>query len=95
MDIKDFKVGQTVYVELTGNAKRGLSQDELIEEWEIILVGRKYVHARKKGCLFHPVKFEKQYWNSEEKFVEYTDFCVNHILYPSLQDIKNSNEKRI
>ena len=41
MDIKDFTVGQKVYVELTGNAKRYKKEDELIEEWEVVKVGRK------------------------------------------------------
>lgn len=32
MNIKDFKVGQTVYVELTGNASRGKTPEQCIEE---------------------------------------------------------------
>lgn len=45
MNIKDFKVGQTVYVQLTGNAAKRSS--ECIEEWEITSVGRKYIKAGK------------------------------------------------
>lgn len=49
MGIKDFKVGQTVYVELTGNASRGKTAEHCIEEWEITSVGRKYIRAGRKS----------------------------------------------
>lgn len=49
MGIKDFKVGQTVYVELTGNASRGKTAEQCIEEWEITSVGRKYIRAGRKS----------------------------------------------
>ena len=40
MNIKDFKVGQTVWVELTGDTSRGKTAEQCIEEWEITSVGR-------------------------------------------------------
>ena len=49
MDIKDFKVGQNAFVRLTGNAGKGKSGDELIEEWEVISVGRKLIKAKRMG----------------------------------------------
>ena len=49
MDLKDFKVGQTVWVQLTGNEARGKHGDELIEEWEVVTVGKTYIHAKKNG----------------------------------------------
>ena len=61
MDIKDFKVGQNVFVRLTGNASRGKKGDELIEEWEIISVGRKLIKAKRKGWSdTNAVTFEKK-----------------------------------
>lgn len=90
MDIKDFKVGQTVYVELIGNAKRGRCSEELIEEWEVAKVGRKYVHAQKKGSIF-PVVFEKNEYDGN--FVEKTDISVDYILYASKSEIEEKFER--
>lgn len=45
MRIKDFKVGQTVFVEQIENAKRRKGGKEIIEEWEITKVGKKYIYA--------------------------------------------------
>lgn len=70
MNIKDFKVGQTVYVELTGNASRGKTPEQFIEEWEVTSVGRKYIKACKKesGIFRFETTFEFQDYN--ERFVE-------------------------
>ena len=92
MDIKDFTVGQKVYVELTGNAKRYKKEDELIEEWEVVKVGRKYVYARKKGCNT-AVKFEKKdYGTYKEQFVEKTDYSEDYILYASKKELEENIE---
>lgn len=93
MNIKDFKVGQTVYVELAGNASRGKAPEQRIEEWEITSVGRKYIIAVKKNpdsLLYKPV-FE---WSeSYGRFVEKTRCSVNYILYPTRHEIEESREK--
>lgn len=61
MDIKNFIVGQTVYIRLVGNASRGKSEDSLIEEWEIIYIGRKLIKAKRKGWPdYSAVTFEKK-----------------------------------
>lgn len=93
MNIKDFKVGQTVYVELTGNASREKSTEECIEEWEITSVGRKYIKACKKesGILRFETTFE--YNDCYERFVDKTDYCVNYILYTTMQEIEEKHEK--
>ena len=91
MDIKDFKVGQTVWVQLTGNASRGKHGNELIEEWEVVTVGKKYVHARKKGCSF-PIKFEKRQYGYSGSFVEKTNCCVDYILYASKDELEDEIE---
>ena len=91
MDLKDFKVGQTVWVHLTGNEARGKHGDELIEEWEVVTVGKKYIHARKKGCGFQTV-FEKREFGYSVKFVQKTDGCVNYILYASKTELEEELE---
>ena len=48
MKKEGFKVGQTVYVYLIGDAARRKKTDEKrIEEWEVISIGRKYIKAKK------------------------------------------------
>lgn len=93
MDIKDFKVGQIVYIRLTGNASRGKSEDALIEEWEIVSVGRKLIKAKRKGwsdaCA---VTFEKREHGYRNMFIEKTDICVNFILYGSKKEIEDELE---
>lgn len=93
MNIKDFKVGQTVYVELTGNASRGKATEQCIEEWEITSVGRKYIKAGRKsdGTIWRETTFE--YRENYEKFVEKTDYCVDYILYMTRQEIERKFEK--
>ena len=91
MNLKDFKVGQTVWVQLTGNEARGKHGDELIEEWEVVTVGKKYIHAKKKGY-FYPTVFEKREYGYYEKFVQKTEGCVNYILYASKAELEEELE---
>lgn len=93
MNIKDFKVGQTVYVELTGNASRGKTAEQRIEEWEITSVGRKYIKAGRKsgGRIWREITFE--YRESYGRFVEKADCCIDYILYTTRQDIGRKFEK--
>lgn len=93
MNIKDFKAGQTVYVELTGNASRGKESEQCIEEWEITSVGRKYIKAGKRayGRIWRERTFE--YRENYKRFVEKTDYCVDYILYLTRQEIEEKHEK--
>lgn len=93
MSIKDFKVGQTVYVELTGNASRGKNAEECIEEWEVSSVGRKYIKAGKRsdGRIWGERTFE--YRENYKRFVEKTNRCVDYILYTTRQEIEEKHEK--
>ena len=94
MDLKDFKVGQTVWIRLTGNAIRGKRGDELIEEWVIDKIGRKYITASKKTGYPRGIIFEKSdYYVYEGRFVEKTYYCVNYIMYETEQDIRGEIEK--
>lgn len=93
MNIKDFKVGQTVYVELTRNASRGKTPEQCIEEWEITYVGRKYIEALKKDS--DPFLFKTVFeWREEHKsFVQKTAHSINYVLYPTRQEIEEKHEK--
>lgn len=92
MDLKDFKVGQTVWIRLTGNAIRGKCGDELIEEWVIDKIGRKYITASKKTGYPKGIIFEKGY-GCKDIFVEKTDYCVDYIMYETEQEIRDEMEK--
>lgn len=44
------KVGDTVYIRLDGNAARCIRTDEeLIQEWKVTRIGRKYIYAKRQG----------------------------------------------
>lgn len=93
MNIKDFKVGQTVYVELTGNASIGKTAEQCIEEWEITSVGRKYIKAGRKsdGRIWGETTFE--YRENYDRFVQKTDYCADYILYKTRKEIERKFEK--
>ena len=93
MDLKDFKVGQTVWIMLTGNAIRGKHGDELIEEWVIDKIGRKYITASKKTGYPKGIIFEKRGYGYEDRFVEKTNYCVDYIMYETEQYIRDEMEK--
>lgn len=92
MVLKDFKVGQTVWIRLTGNAIRGKCGDELIEEWVIDKIGRKYITASKKTGYPKGIIFEKGY-GYKDRFVEKTDYFVDYIMYETEQEIRDEMEK--
>ena len=93
MNIKDFKAGQVVYVELTGNASREKTPEQCIEEWEITSVGRKYIKAGKwsDGRICEERTFE--YREGYKRFVEKTDYCIDYIIYLTRQEIEEKHEK--
>ena len=76
----DFKVGQTVFVQLIGNRKPKRGEPNICEEWEIVKVGRKYIHARAKGSGW-VIPFEYVYYGGTERWVEKTDGCKDYLLW--------------
>ncbi len=93
MNIKNFKVGQTVYIELTGNASRGKAKEKCIEEWEITSVGRKYIKAGKPsewGIIGETIFEYNDYY---KRFVQKTDCCIDYILYAVRREIEEKYEK--
>lgn len=93
MNIKDFKVGQTVYVELTGDASRGKEPEQCIEEWEITSAGRKYIKACKKESRIFRFETTFEYRENYGGFVQKTDRCVDYILYLTRQEIEEKHDK--
>lgn len=93
MSIKDFKVGQTVYVELTRNASRGKTAEQCIEEWEITSVGRKCIKACKKESGIFRFETTFEYNDFDGRFEEKTDYCISYVLYPTRQEIEEKHEK--
>ena len=55
---EDFRIGQTVYVHLIGDAARGKKSEECIKEGEVTSVGRKYLTVKEKKCGIWEVKFD-------------------------------------
>lgn len=92
MNIKDFKVGQTVYVQLTGNAAKRSS--ECIEEWEITYVGRKYIKAGKpyNGQIWSDITFE--FDEDYGAFMEKTQCSIDYLLYATKQEIEDKIERK-
>lgn len=94
MNIKDYKVGQNVYIRLTGNAGRGKTGEDLIEEWEVLSVGRKLIKAKRKGWRdYSAISFEQKESGYNGQFVEKTNTCVNYIMYESREAIENDLER--
>lgn len=94
MDIKDFKVGQIVFIRLVGNASRGKSGDALIEEWEIVSVGRKLIKAKRKGLGdWAVVTFEKGNYGWNDRFIEKTDCCVDYVMFANRKEIEDEFER--
>lgn len=94
MNIKDFKVGQTVYVELTGDASRGKTPEQCIEEWEITSVGRKYIEAGKRSerCgIIGKTLFE--YREKYGRFFKKTNHSIDYIIYETREEIERKFEK--
>lgn len=90
-EIKDFKVGQTVYVRITGNEARGKDKDKLLQEYVVSKVGRKYVYAKPSNGSQWEVCFEKN--GNGTGLRQKTEYCVDYILYSSKQEIEDEQER--
>lgn len=79
MEIKDFKVGQTVYLRPVGNALR--NTDGAIKEETIETVGKKYLTLKN----YYRMKFG--YYG--DRIRDISEYSANYILYTSLQEIED------
>ena len=91
--IKDFKVGQLVGVELTGNASRNKQGDELIEEWIITTIGRKYITATPKNNHYRDYQFEEHECSYAGLIQRTGGYSVDYVLYPSVQEAQEKKRK--
>lgn len=85
-DLKDFNVGQTVWVKLVGDAKRFKKENEsVIQEWVITRIGKKYIYAKKNenSCEY---AFEKSCLNNKTLWIEKTNCSICYILYATYLD---------
>ena len=94
-----FKVGQTAYVYLIGNAARGKQTgEERIEEWEVVSVGRKYIQARKKGCDYGIERFDSTDGFRQDRDgypPEYELYTTKEELFKSLWRRRTKEEIRL
>ena len=90
MPNKNIKVGQHVFAELMGNAARGKAGVNLIEEWEVTKVGRKYIYAKPvDGGSFSESCFEyREDWGyGIPAWIEKTDYSPDYALYLDKNDV--------
>ena len=67
----------------------------MIEEWEIVSVGRKLLKAKRKGWLdYSAIAFEKRELGYGDKFVEKTNLCINFVLFASLKELEEEIERK-
>lgn len=97
MELSEFEIGQRVWVRLIGNAARNKSEDELIEEWKVTSVGKKYLYARKigKNDLYTKIFIKPESKQLQNVLVESTKSHIqNYLLYKSKEDILEEKETR-
>lgn len=97
MELSEFEIGQRVWVRLIGNAARNKSEDELIEEWKVTSVGKKYLYARKigKNDLYTKIFIKPESKQLQNVLVESTKSHIqNYLLYKSKEDILEEEETR-
>lgn len=79
--LKDFKVGQKVGIQITGNARRrNMTEEESVIEGVVQKVGRKYVTVSSEKMLEN--KF-RETTSNYGGLRQHTDFCVDYMLYPT------------
>lgn len=90
MKKEDFYKGQTVWVYLIGNAARGRKTiEELIQEWEVVAVGRKYITARPKSVYGWEQKFDIE---NDFRHV-YDRGAEDYVLYLTKEEIYEQIER--
>lgn len=93
--VKDFKVGDSVYIEVTGNAARDLPDDidSRIKSTTVTKIGKKYVTA--KIGEWTTVQFEETNCNYGGGLRQHTEGCVDYILFKTKQDIYDRHEANV
>lgn len=81
MEIKDFKVGQTVYLEPANNQLRMNNKE--IRETKILTVGKKYLTV--EGYGYSRMKFGIV----NNSIRDISNYCANYYLHTDLQKIQD------
>ena len=89
MDIKNLKVGDTIYCKLVGNEERRVTKEKRIQEWEITKIGRKYLTAKAKNTYSREIQFD-----INRNFRQNTNCCVDYELYETRQEIEDEIETK-
>lgn len=92
MELKEFSKGQKVWVKRIGNAARGKKGETLIQEWEVVKVGKKYVHAKPAESQWTPLVFEIREYAGKTRLVEKTTYAPNYLLYTTRKEIEDEIE---
>lgn len=92
MELKEFSKGQKVWVKCIGNAARGKKGETLIQEWEVVKVGKKYVHAKPAESQWTPLVFEIREYAGKTRLVEKTTYAPNYLLYTTRKEIEDEIE---
>ena len=92
MELKEFSKWQKVWVKCIGNAARGKKGETLIQEWEVVKVGKKYVHAKPAESQWTPLVFEIREYAGKTRLVEKTTYAPNYLLYTTRKEIEDEIE---
>lgn len=92
MELKEFSKGQKVWVKCIGNAARGKKGETLIQEWEVVKVGKKYVHAKPAESQWTPFVFEIRGYAGKTRLVEKTTYAPDYLLYTTRKEVEDEIE---
>ena len=86
MEIKDFKVGQAVYV------IKYKSDNPLVEEWTVTKVGKKYLYA--KSVSGFEYVFELPFSDKNDYLVQKSEYSPDYYLYKTEEKIRARAEHK-
>ena len=92
MELKEFKVGQKVWVRCIGDSARGKTGKELIQEWVVVKIGKKYVYAKPAESQWTPFVFEIREYAGKIRLVEKTTYAPDYLLYTTRKEIEDEIE---
>lgn len=91
MNIKDFKVGETVYL-MNFHGRTQIRNEDTIDEVIVVSIGKKYVKVRYPYANYN-ITFNQRD-ESESYFVEKITYGVANYLFHTQQDIDEYRERK-
>ena len=64
----------------------------LIQEWEVVKVGKKYVHAKPVEFQWTPYIFEIREYAGKTRLVEKTTYAPDYLLYTTRKEVEDEIE---